>query len=221
MNSVEMRDPLSNNTLCLKAVFSLSFKVYYNSSLGYVKRADVFLPHLNESSFQSPNCSLANSLTIHLKWAWYSNDDEASFVFTAVNDTYILSGVEAKFYKSPEIFPDILVSNKTGMELDFSNNSLNHIIGRKGYSYKCRSVEDITVNRNKLVIEVSQLQFQAFLFESNSFSHKARSCPADDAGSRLIPITVGCVLAGFIVMLVVSYIVVTRPEKKPRGYEAL
>jgi lysosomal-associated membrane protein 1/2 len=89
--------------------------------------------------------------------------------------------------------------------------------------YKCSSM--LTLYNNKTIatgiqtINLYSLQFEAFRTSNSSdFSENGTRCSEDNV-SQLVPIIVGAVLAGLIVVVLIAYLNGRRQSQ--RGYESV
>ncbi|MCJ8737596.1 hypothetical protein PDJAM_G00025880 [Pangasius djambal] len=86
----------------------------------------------------------------------------------------------------------------------------------KGQSFKCQSKTQLHMAEN-LIIKLIPLQIQAFDLPKDTFG-KETECLADYT-KRILPIVVGAVVAGIILIGVLVYVLMR--ERRGRGYEQL
>lgn len=220
LSKIEMRDPKANSSLCFKAEFNFQFDVHYNNSKGDMSGKHIYLPKLEKMDLV-PGCANSSNLTVPLEWRWNNQTWNASLALTSNNQTYNLTAVHALFPNDPQFFPGN--ADNTSEFLSFGNSSiLGGFPGHLDRVYECLGEEAFIVQPNKFVIKVSHLKIQAFHFKYNDTYNKERDvCSADEPSSTMVPIIVGCVLAGLIVIVIVAYVVATRKFKKYHGYETL
>lgn len=228
-NHLEILDPDNKKALCFMADLDLSFEVRYNNSDDDLQKQTVNVPEIqNKSSvvILMPGCSKNSTLKVPFAWFWDSAEWNVTLTFKAGNETYNLSGVEAHFPNDPNFFPSIKTDRAV---LSFYNDSVVDAPVTLGHAYKCNSVEYIIVQPS-LTMVVSNLKFQAFSFPvfstsstsgGGEYSMELDVCLEDKPESKLIPIIVGCVLAGLIVLVLIAYIIASRRYKTYTGYETL
>ncbi|XP_063718654.1 lysosome-associated membrane glycoprotein 1-like [Symsagittifera roscoffensis] len=243
-NHIELRDPSMNSSLCFMADIYMSFDVHYNDTKGDIKEVQIFVPEIRtaDAIMHQDNCSHAKSLKVPATWTWNEKTWNVNLIFARGNKSYSLLGVEVTFPNDPKFFPSI---QNTDDVLRFENESVVAGAGiSMGHMYKCEADAFIIVTPNQLVMKVSHLKLQAFVFpqpplqnekkdhmllkdevkneDSNSrYSNEVDVCLEDKPESKLIPIIVGCVLAGLIALVLIAYVIASRRYKKYTGYETL
>lgn len=87
-------------------------------------------------------------------------------------------------------------------------------------SYRCLKEQSLNLTlegKNETVgqLKVSHLQFQAFRNDNTTVFGLAKDCSFDTPD--IVPITVGCALAGLVVVVLIAYLV-GRRRNQSRGY---
>ncbi|EFN63992.1 hypothetical protein EAG_09605 [Camponotus floridanus] len=85
-------------------------------------------------------------------------------------------------------------------------------------SYRCLKEQSLNLtSKNETVgqLKVSHLQFQAFRNDNTTVFGLAKDCSFDTPD--IVPITVGCALAGLVVVVLIAYLV-GRRRSQSRGY---
>lgn len=87
-------------------------------------------------------------------------------------------------------------------------------------SYRCLKEQSLNLTlagKNETVgqLKVSHLQFQAFRNDNTTVFGLAKDCSFDTPD--IVPITVGCALAGLVVVVLIAYLV-GRRRSQSRGY---
>ncbi|XP_014210953.1 lysosome-associated membrane glycoprotein 1 [Copidosoma floridanum] len=112
-------------------------------------------------------------------------------------------------------------------ELSALNASLNlihpieHFNTTLGHSYRCVKLLKFNLTKpenNTLLygeVKVTDFQFQAFKDDGKSSFGFAEDCAFET--SDVVPIAVGCVLAGLVVIVLVAYLI-SRKRSQARGY---
>jgi len=138
------------------------------------------------------NCS---SLTITSG----TNDLTFTFEYGTDNKTYHLEEVDVDFS---------LVKMVKKEKLDIGEVAIKA-------SYVCNSGAKVDFGNGEVLI-MKNLQFQAFTMDGSKYS-TASSCTSDF--SAIIPIIVGAVLAGIVLLVVIAYILGRRRTRT--GYEEI
>ncbi|KAL0127968.1 hypothetical protein PUN28_003313 [Cardiocondyla obscurior] len=87
-------------------------------------------------------------------------------------------------------------------------------------SYRCYKEQKLNLfdqgtNLTEGFLKVTNLQFQAFRSDNNTIFGLAKDCSFDTPD--IVPITVGCALAGMVVIVLIAYLV-GRRRSQARGY---
>lgn len=162
------------------------------------------------------NCGkLEQNLTL----SWESQDK-------TVNDSFTIHFVknETEKYYSLHHFEISLAAK------EFPNNKSNKTVTlvhvapqfKTGLSnsYRCIKEQqlDLTLqgtNETAGLLKVTKLQFQAFRGDNTTIFGLAKDCSFDTPD--IVPITVGCALAGLVVIVLIAYLV-GRRRSQARGY---
>uniref|UniRef100_H3DEA2 Lysosomal associated membrane protein 2 n=1 Tax=Tetraodon nigroviridis TaxID=99883 RepID=H3DEA2_TETNG len=126
--------------------------------------------------------------------------------FTVINDT-------KKF--SLRVF-NVTGKTRSGQGFSGGNGSLSLWEASLSSSYMCNREQNYSIEAG-LTLFTFNLRVQPFGVNKNQFS-TAHECELDDV-SILIPVIVGCVLAGLIIIVVVAYLIGRR--KTHAGYQSL
>jgi lysosomal-associated membrane protein 1/2 len=158
-----------------------------------------------------------NSTDLNLDWKWNGKKWRVVITWSKTASAYSLSGINATVPRDSAILPHIDDTKYTSLE--FTNASLGYFELKLNQSYMCISDETKRVDEN-LSVRFSDLKFQVFGGFENSGYSAGIVCTNDKKAEKIIPIIVGCVLAGLIVIVIVAYVIATR-YKKYHGYETL
>merc|ERR1719242_672474 len=142
---------------------------------------------------------------------------------------YDVSGMGLDFYYTRNVFPD-----KEGIYINtqqqIRNGSLSLFEINGDSSYKCESDQTIdivdTEDDPTASFKITLSDFQAQAFQISSKKDKAEfdtayTCSLDEDESSLVPIIVGCVLAGLIVITLIAYFIGRWHQNKQGNYQAL
>jgi len=150
-------------------------------------------------SWKASNASQENSVAFHF------NKNEQSKI-------YSLSSIEVSIDAS-----DLPGLNHT-LKLVHSKNLFNTTVG---HSYRCVKLLNFNLtnmdNSTQVLgqLKVTDLQFQAFKDDHQSNFGLPEDCASET--SDVVPIAVGCVLAGLVVIVLVAYLI-SRRRSQARGY---
>lgn len=93
----------------------------------------------------------------------------------------------------------------------------------QGMSYHCNRqqvfnvTEEIAVEKYPTTITLSKVQWQAFHDRDSDGYDLAKDCDAIDTPD-IVPIAVGCALAGLVVIVLLGYLVGRRRSQNRGGY---
>lgn len=135
---------------------------------------------------------------------------------------YWLKGIQLTYNTgSPYLFPEAKFTDEQYAE----NWNMELFEVDSDSSYKCDSNSSFAIEDNVVEIYFKDYQSQAFQFEDSKKGDTefdtAKLCSADDDGSSLVPIIVGCVLAGLIILTLVAYFIGRWHQNRQETYQAL
>ncbi|XP_019862944.1 PREDICTED: uncharacterized protein LOC109591719 [Amphimedon queenslandica] len=110
------------------------------------------------------------------------------------NETGIISGYYTGDDKNHELFGTV----------DY--NKFYYCDGQQTYSLTMNKSSNLHASHFALSLSIKKLRVQAY-GSSNSFSDKCSHCYQDSTGKAFIPIVVGSVIGGLVLVVLVSYIV--------------
>lgn len=135
---------------------------------------------------------------------------------------YLLQGMEFTYVLGEDYFPNAV---KTGDQEVVADWSMDLFKVDSDSSYKCETNETHEIGSSTTTLYFKDYQSQAFQFEEASDSQTdfdtAKLCSDDDDGSSLVPIIVGCVLAGLIILTLVAYFIGRWHQNRQESYQAL
>jgi lysosomal-associated membrane protein 1/2 len=222
---IEAGNGTETETLCFKSTFALSLIVTYEANVKANttanRTATINVPEVHD---YYAVCT-ENETDLVMKWIW-NNLQEWTVTMTWRNVTnssteYVLDGISAVIPHDEKLFPNATKNGK----MTFDNQDLSLFKTGVNKVYVCenaRKVDIGTINTSALAVELSQFKAQAFggFVKNTTYSADRNVCKADSKAERIIPIIVGCVLAGLIVIVILAYVIATR-YKKYHGYETL
>lgn len=91
-------------------------------------------------------------------------------------------------------------------------------------SYHCTRIQTLNVTMpdstvNAGTVEIGHVQFEAFRTKADTKFSTARDCDAIDTPD-IVPIAVGCALAGLVIVVLIAYLV-GRRRAQARGYVSM
>lgn len=197
----------------IMAEMAVQIVVKYNGTNNKSLTAAIDLPTGDKTQVEGVFEPLAESM----KLSWMSNGKEKNYLmlnFLKDNKTktYSLSSVEVSI--APEDLPNI--DSNSSVKLVHKHEHFNTSLD---YSYRCIKLQNfnLTSDDNKTVghMKVTNLHFQAFKADKKDNFSVAEDCAFDTPDA--VPIAVGCILAGLVVIILVGYLI-TRRRSQARGY---
>lgn len=186
--------------------------VYHNSTSKQNVSVEIDVP-ANNSTQVYGNFTQNDEI---FKLSWKSIGDQQNYVllhFWRSMNTYSLYNLEVSL--DPKYIPD----NKSNSTLKFVHTQ-EHFNTSIGNSYRCIRLQTFNLTRENDTavvgyMKVSDLQFQAFKTDKKSTFGLAEDCAFDTPD--VVPIAVGCVLAGLVIIVLAAYLI-SRRRSEARGY---
>jgi hypothetical protein len=178
-----------NGTVCLIMVAN-TFNVTGGCSAAPVS----YMVNVNETDFHG-NCeTTADTLMIKEKKGAYG----LTFVFTMTGNNYHLTNLS--------VTVGTCMGEATGLTADLRAPSTN--------VYRCNSEQTLVAQNNSVLL--AGVRLQAFRANTNTtdLSGQEYICMGDSTVSNIVPIAVGCALAGLIVIVLIAYII-GRLRRRP------
>jgi hypothetical protein len=210
-----------NICILLKAAINLTFTITDRTTNKTKTETENFVIP-DEAVLFDGECGISNSTTQLINLKFYK-DWKMTFTFTKKDGSYSASNLF--------IFYDLknLPGNKT-----FPTNESHTVkvkdlsilkVNKDGEYFKCDSPTELYNNHSStkalVEIHVYSLQLEAFRdSKTPSFNSNGVNCKADSkTPSNLIPIIVGSVLGGLILIVLIAYLISRR--KRRSGYESV
>ncbi|XP_070150254.1 lysosome-associated membrane glycoprotein 1-like [Polyergus mexicanus] len=204
-----------DNKLCIIVQMAAQFNVSYtNTTMSFHKVMDI-----PSNSNATGNCGESEQ---NVTLSWGSQDNSTltvqnnftlHFIKNETNKLYSLHHLEIS-----------LAAEKTPTDKSNKTVTLIHMAPQfstgLSNSYRCLKEQSLNLNfkgGNDTVgeLKVSNLQFQAFRNDNTTIFGLAKDCSFDTPD--IVPITVGCALAGLVVVVLIAYLV-GRRRSQSRGY---
>lgn len=204
----------STGKVCIIIQMAAQFNISYNTTENKKAYTLFDLPTTNGSTKALGVCG-AEEQNVTLTWMTNRNQSQDNFTLHFVkNETtshYSLHHMELQLPASA--FPNanfsesvLLIHQQPSFATALSN------------SYRCIKQQTLDLKGSNNVtghITVSDLQFQAFRSDNNTTFALAKDCAFDVPD--VVPIAVGCALAGLVVIVLIAYLV-SRRRSQARGY---
>ncbi|XP_076239918.1 lysosome-associated membrane glycoprotein 1 [Calliopsis andreniformis] len=207
---------LVNDTgkVCIILQMAATFNVSYD--VNNTKHFMAFdMPVDNITTKASGKCGeLEQNLT--LEWSTKNLTDgmmTLHFVKNTSTNHYSLHHLELVL--PPKDFPNTTFNES----MIYVHKEPSFIVGLTN-SYRCLKQQKLNLKQNDTneiagYLTVSGLQFQAFKTDNSTFFGLAKDCAFDTPD--VVPIAVGCALAGLVIIVLISYLI-GRRRSQARGY---
>ncbi|XP_076332309.1 lysosome-associated membrane glycoprotein 1-like [Tachypleus tridentatus] len=194
--------------LTMDSFFSIKYKSNKNIGTGKLAVPKHSLVDTNRST-----CSAANYTQIIVL---HFNNNSLMMTFTKSDKTVSITQMKLNYTLDDVNFPNASYQNET-KEVEV-NDTLFKV--DQGKSYVCNKAQNIDFNVN-VRMTISNLQVEAFRTDNSSdFSKDTFECIADDEISDIVPIAVGCALAGLVLIVLIAYIV-GRHRNRKKSYQSM
>lgn len=204
-----------NNTFCIIVQMAAQFNIsYINDNKTFHKAVDIPI----NSNVTGKCGKFEQNLTL----SWGLQNNSASNLTAQNNFTLHFVKNETEKLYSLHHLEISLVIEKSSTDKSNQTMTLIHMAPQfsTGLSNSYRCVKEQSLNltsKNETVgqLKVSHLQFQAFRNDNTTVFGLAKDCSFDTPD--IVPITVGCALAGLVVVVLIAYLV-GRRRSQSRGY---
>jgi len=151
-------------------------------------------------------CFSSNSDLANIQLSWDKGLSTFEMVFSRTDQKWDTSGMNYTFDTKDKVFrePDQELI-QGGLK---PNKDLILYQAKVDESYKCASSEKVEME-NDVVVKFSKVQLQPFPLTNGKFE-KAHICTDDQSPSSVVPIAVGCALAGLVVIVLIAYFIGRR-----------
>ncbi|XP_066972603.1 macrosialin-like [Macrobrachium rosenbergii] len=218
-----------NKTYCIIFVGSFNYSITYkaNSTKGKTSNVTVSLTspkHPQAGAKVTGSCGKTQFLSFN----WASGKRNITMDFSKSKDgkTWSLGFVTANILMDPKTFPDAVDINKTLTIVAYFDLNPSDIPVNSSYSC-ISSVQNYNVtgsiNRNTSYdLEISATLNQDFQMEAYNLKQQGNFTTAIDCTKRtptIVPIIVGCVLAGMVLVVLIIYLVGRR--RRGSSYDSI
>ncbi|XP_076339130.1 lysosome-associated membrane glycoprotein 1-like isoform X2 [Tachypleus tridentatus] len=183
--------------LTMEATFNIKYIKSDNKTIGTGK---LFLPKNASVDAKSSTCSGENGTQIivlifsnNYFMMTFSKDDKKGFV----------KEMKLNYTLDNSTFPDVSELN-VPKNVSISGEFFKVDLGK---NYLCKNSDEIEFSPN-VMMTVSNVQLESFRTDNNTvFTSDSWECDADSQVSDIVPIAVGCALAGMVVIVLIAYLV--------------
>lgn len=202
-----------NGTVCILLKMLAHFEIQYmkmdnTTGTGYLNIPNTAV--VGDSS----SCGLNETQLIKLDFSTNS----VEMFFKQKNGYTWMSEVSLTYTLDEKNFPS---AKEPGKKENAVASGINRFKTPTARSYLCKSEDDINLLENgKVVMKVSDLQVQVFRNTNDTTFASEYRCKTDDKVSDIVPIAVGCALAGLVLIVLVAYLV-GRRRSRQKGYQSV
>lgn len=208
-------DPVNNDT-CIMAKMEVSLSLNVTLADGNVTTLRFVLPNdttVDESA--AANCS--KELNKQMLELGFKGANTLTFTFSKDGDNVALSGITFVSTNLQTLFANV-APNQTANSTYMGGNQFET---PTAFSYMCNADVQLPLTGGNS-ITLSRVQWEALRGDNKDTTFKAaKECSNDDSDvSDIVPIAVGCALAGLVVIVLIAYLV-GRRQNRQRGYESV
>ncbi|XP_057325619.1 lysosome-associated membrane glycoprotein 1-like [Microplitis mediator] len=203
------------NHTCIVVKMAAQFNVTYLNKDNKNVSQLITLPSDNMTTNASGDCG-ANEQFIMISWnSTVAFNDSLVLHFNKNGTKYSLHHIET--YLAPAELPNYQYSTT----LMLMHNTSEYPIAVSN-SYRCAKAVKLNLNSNvpntTAVLEISDLQFQAFRSDNTTTFGFAEDCAFET--QDVVPIAVGCALIALVIIVLAAYLV-GRRRSQARGYRSM
>ncbi len=207
-----------DNKLCMRMSFAADLFINYKMKNGSMGTAGIYLPvkTLSTSGSTCSNDTAVFVMTFNPSVSQNQDSWKISMTFNKNKTTknFAMTNFTVQYVTDPGIFPDA----GTPKTVKSFNNTQRFQTAQGNY-YLCDA--DTTVNASMFRAEFSHLKLQPFAGDISGGSYgTASDCAADNTVSNIVPIAVGCALAGLVIIVLIAYLI-GRSRTNRSGYQSV
>ncbi|XP_076363168.1 lysosome-associated membrane glycoprotein 1-like isoform X2 [Tachypleus tridentatus] len=201
------------NKTCIIMAMNATFSIKYNKTGNKVGTGKINVPQTAKVDLNQSACGLNN----HSQVIWLLfNTSSLKMMFTKSNTNISVTEMQLNYTMDNSTFPNTIELGKNNSVLVkgwfFTVDLDKH--------YRCKVAADIMFNAN-VIMEVSNVEIEAFRTDnSTDFKSTVWECAADDKVRDIVPIAVGCALAGLVVVILIAYLV-GRSRSRKKEYQSM
>ncbi|XP_046676075.1 lysosome-associated membrane glycoprotein 1-like [Homalodisca vitripennis] len=205
-----------NDTVCIMANMKVKVTVPYNATGGKMVNAEMLVNSVSEAAAATGGCLPGDVQVLTLM------QKNVNYTFTFVRNS------TAKTYALGNVTITVLVNNATFPNSTMTVPSISLFHASPVFSlplnnsYTCYEVDALPFNGTagnttvKATVELKQIQVEAFGTGKKPNYYAPLDCTSGDTPD-IVPIAVGLILAGLVVVVLIAYLV-GRRRAQARGY---
>jgi len=187
-----------NYTSILQEDMTTGFAMPNNSVIDYPKASECFNDSISVTFMMKELDYHFANMTLNFTTYQQNENTTKYWAMTGSSITY-MSGNNPFFPNSDA---------KVGIAT-LSKDNLNKFNTTYGYSYKCHNTESVNVT-NIWNLTLSEVRLQPFNISTDGTYGAINDCSADIKDDWLVPVIVGSVLGGLVIVVVIAYIIGRR-----------
>lgn len=201
----------NGDEVCILMKMAAQIGVMYNNTARKVVESYLNIPKDAKVSNES-SCSSHRQV---LKLDFEKNS--VSFTFSQNSSKTYVSEIVVTYFADSKNFPGAPFINK---DVTVKSNSSDFVTSKKK-SLVCRSAQTFSLNQDTTIM-IKDVQVEAFRTKSSKTFSESEPCPLDKVKTPVIvPIVVGCILGGLLVVVIIAFIIGKRRFSSNRPYEDL
>lgn len=195
-----------NGTICIMVVMNAEFHIVYNTKDNTTNVTQMSL---------DPHATVSDKSSCHegLLVLEFGKRDNLTFHFAKDEKSVWLANITLGITLDSKMFP-----NATARDAQYTSDT-KLFETSTGKSYLCKTETEVALSAGSKM-ELKDLQVEAFRTKEESGFSEATECTTDGDVSDIVPIAVGCALAGLVVIVLIAYLV-GRRHKRQKGYESV
>jgi lysosomal-associated membrane protein 1/2 len=201
-------------------MFGATMKIDYKNILGNTTTAKIYLD--NSTTISSSGTCYNASVSSFVLFNLMLDDQTTNFTFTfnISGGAYDLVDIQVEYDPISKYFPNH--ENITGSKADIATGGISLFSTKTNRCYKCDASTDVSIN-GSATITFADMKLQPYgINNSTGAFSEVSTCAADSADmSMVIPIIVGAVLAGLIVIVIVAYVIGRNKANSENAYETI
>jgi len=214
-----------NGSICMRMQMGIAFTISYQSNVNNKTENQTVQIDVDDTAKANSSKSQCVDDNTHVFVLTFPGWGEWNMTMTFVkstqssqqltdSDMYSLKDFTLHFVYD-ERMPNAIKSGQNGMS--FSNETeFNTPVGN---SYKCSAEQSYPIDDTATLI-LDSVQIQPFVQSKDGAFGQAQECEADQTTSNIVPIAVGCALAGLVIIVLIAYLI-GRRRSHASGYQSV
>ena len=173
------------------------------------------------------SCYIAdNPAEQRITLSWFDKDHSQTrldITFRSNNKTYSIDEFNLVLNLTNATFPGIKTPN---VKYEFKGSHLDNLFAvNLNESYRCNSQRKESLfaagYTQNATVTFSDMKVESFHTKKDGKYGKEVVCLADTHASEIVPIAVGCSLAGLVIVVIVAYLIGRRRSWANKGYQTM